>query len=408
LQTQSGDVLQDESTFEMDLKKFHFFSNTGKVLATIAESVSKRDNAFMTRNERIDLTFPWPVMRSIVAGESAIDVPKLSLNSLAEAEAFLECYGYIWADEGHRQELESFRNEAWEFIDEELLIDLNIQIPDELRAEADLRKLLIYASESIEKPRQGWACALLRVMHTFAHCRSHFNELYGDAIREQILTRFEPHLTMTLQGLVLGPAPGIELSEFEVKPSKPARSVVMKLLQKPENVAADIFDRVGVRFVTRERFDALLVVRYLRANNVVMFANIKPSRSRNTLLNLDAIMADLEEVKALASENGWSNEREVEWLRERAASREYPAPPAPSANPFSAVAYHSIQFTCRQLIRVQSDSGKEIRFFFPYEVQVLDERSYDDSRSGFASHELYKDRQKEAVIRRVLRRLTPT
>ncbi len=362
----------------------------------------------MTKKDTFDLNFPWPLLRSMVSGESAIDVPRLALRTLAEAEAFIEGYGYDWNSDRHKALLESIRVEAWEFIEEELLADLNLWHNPDVRNETDLRKILLLASEpQIERSiQQKWACALLRVMHTFAHARAYFNENYGDAIRNQILSRFEPHLHMTLQGLVLGNAPGIELVEFEVKPAKPPRSVVMKLLQKPENVAADIFDRIGVRFVTRERFDALLVVKYLRQNNVVMFANIKPSRSRNTLINLDAVAADLEASRERVERGEWTAEEQLNWMRKQAREREYPGAPEPSYNPFSAVAYHSIQFTCRQLIRVEAPgNNEEIDFFFPYEVQVLDERSYHESRSGFASHDHYKERQKDAVVHRVLRGL---
>lgn len=362
----------------------------------------------MTRKDTFDLNFPWPLLRSMVAGESAIDVPRLTLRTLGEAEAFIEGYGYDWQSNRHTALLESIRIEAWEFIEEELLSDLNLRPDHAIRSESDLRVLLLLASNpgAERSVEQKWACALLRVMHTFAHARAYFNEHYGDAIRNQILSRFEPHLHMSLQGLVLGTSPGIELIEFEVKPAKPARSVVMKLLQKPENVAADIFDRIGVRFVTRERFDALLVVKYLRQNNVVMFANIKPSRSRNTLINLDAVAADLEVSRERVERGEWTAEEQLQWMRKQAREREYPGAPEPSYNPFSALAYHSIQFTCRQLIRVPAPhSDEEIDFFFPYEVQVLDERSYHDSRSGFSSHDHYKERQKDAVIQRVLKGL---
>jgi uncharacterized protein (TIGR04562 family) len=43
-----------------------------------------------------------------------------------------------------------------------------------------------------------------------------------------------------------------------------------------------------------------------------------------------------------------------------------------------------------------------MRFFFPYEIQILDADSFEEARSGRASHDDYRERQREAVRRRVL------
>lgn len=348
---------------------------------------------------------PWHLTRAIVGGESAIDVPRLLLRSQAEAEAFLDCYGFDWGRASHRLEVEAYRQSAIAYLNDELLNDLPIDLPEYLSGQTDARTLLLWASEPGGE-RQKWSCALLRVMHTFAHAQSYFNDQYADAIRQQILARFEPHLKISEEGLTLG-RDGIGLVDFEVKPVKPTSSIVTKLLHKAENVAADIFDRIGVRFITRERFDALLVVKYLRTQNVVMFANIKPSRSRNTLLDLNWALGEIERTDALVASGKMNGDQQCDLLRRLAHDQPYPGPAEPSYNPFSAVAYHSVQFTCRQLIRVYSESGEEIRFFFPYEVQIMDHESYQQSREGLAGHEMYKARQREAVTRRVLGSLAP-
>ena len=75
----------------------------------------------------------------------------------------------------------------------------------------------------------------------------------------------------------------IDLVAFETKPKKSRDSIILKLLHKPENVAEDIFDRVGMRFVTKTRLGSLQVVKFLKDKMIVMPPNIKPSRSRNTL-----------------------------------------------------------------------------------------------------------------------------
>lgn len=353
--------------------------------------------------------FPWETLRSIIGGRSAIDVPKLHCGSLEAAEQFLECYGFDWRRPAHQDELEALRGQAIAFLEQQLLDDE--VIPAHVRDETDVRQLLVWASsratEGPDAQQQRWCCAMLRIGHTLAHSQSYFNEAYGDEIRAQIFARFEPHLFRDGDAMTLGSGDdAIALREFDVKPSKPMFSVAMKLLHKVENVAEDIFDRVGVRFITHERFDTLLVVKYLREHNVFMFANIKPSRSRNTLIDLpwlEDLMAGLDaEVEA----GRISDAERIEVLRGAVGEHAYPGEPGPSINPYSAASYHAVQFTCRQMIRVPDGAGNgEIRFFFPFEVQILDHESYQRSRSGYAAHDLYKARQRRAVRRRVLGRL---
>jgi uncharacterized protein (TIGR04562 family) len=270
-------------------------------------------------------------------------------------------------------------------------------------------------------------------MHTFAHCGSYFQQQYDTEIREQIEARFRAHLRETPDGWVLGSG-GLEipLVAFMVRGRKSRSSLAMKLLQKAENVGADVFDWVGLRFVTHERYDALLVAKYLRLNRVVMFANVKPGRSRNTLIDVDTVRRELESLRDEVRAGRLAEHEVLNQMRERCRRMPYPEEAVRSYNPFSAVAYHSIQFTCSQQIvvrpRVLSGVGSlmarldqrspasgerlgallgrmrvhtEARFFFPYEVQILDRESFLASREGLASHDVYKARQRAAVKRRL-------
>lgn len=345
---------------------------------------------------------PWETLRSVIGGRSAIDVPRLHCQTLDEAGHFLECYGFDPSRTAHQEELDELRRQAIEFIETELLDDSE-RIPETVRAEHDTRRLILWASEREPSERRSWSCAVLRVGHTLAHSRSYFNDKYGVEIRSQIFARFESHLNMAETPMKLGSGPdAIELVDFEVKPSKPVFSVAMKLLHKVENVAEDIFDRFGVRFITQHRFDALLVVKYLREHNVFMFANVKPSRSRNSLIDLVWLEDLVAGLDAEVDSGRMQDSERLELLRAAVSNQGYPASAGPS-NPHSASSYHALQFTCRQMIRVPGEAGEtEIRFFFPFEVQIMDAESYQRSRSGYAAHDLYKERQRQAVRQRVL------
>lgn len=328
--------------------------------------------------------FPFETLRAIVGGTSAIDVRGLQVADEAAAEDFLECYGFRWEDPVERAELERLRVQALDFI-EECLLDPDERVPAEVAEEADVRRLLLAVSQP-DRPAP-WACGLLRVMHTLAHAQSDFSTHFADQIEAQVLGRFEEWIRREDAGIFLGDIP---LVSFETRARKELPSIVMKLLHKPENVAAAVFDRIGVRFVTRRRLDALLVVRFLRRHNVFMFANVKPSRSKNTLVDLarlEAVMGDFTDMEALAAEvQAWP----------------YPDAGGDPSNPFSSRAYHAIQFTARQRVRVTDTHGQTFRLFFPFEIQVFDAASLEEAQRGYASHTEYKERQRRAARQRVL------
>ena len=138
--------------------------------------------------------FPWPILQAMVGGMSALDLPRLNVRTRKEAEGFLERYGFDWSLEADRADVAAIREEALAFMKDELLVDVSLEIPKELRDEADTRELLVIASNATGAVQQ-WACALLRVMHAFTHARSALDDWFGNAIRMQVLDRFAPSLS---------------------------------------------------------------------------------------------------------------------------------------------------------------------------------------------------------------------
>jgi uncharacterized protein (TIGR04562 family) len=110
------------------------------------------------------------------------------------------------------------------------------------------------------------------------------------------------------------------------------------------------------------------------------------------------------------------------------------APLVDPSNPHSSEFYRSIQFTCRQLIKLKNplfdhvkelksvakNRGleddltktidridlkyiqREVRFFYPYEVQVMDEKSAIENEQGQSAHHEYKKAQSQTALRRVM------
>ena len=326
-------------------------------------------------------------LRAVIEDRSIIDTKGLDVRSIEEADSFLMNYGFDQNLSPDRQELAAIREQSIAFL-EDILLNEDESIIPVVRNEPDIRQLLIWASEHNGSEQARWSCAVLRVMHCFAHCGTHFTDCYEDQIHNQILGRIEPHIRHENDKVFIG---DIEIERFESRPVKSRGSVVLKMLHKAENVSTEIFDWFGIRIVTGDRLDAIRVLEYLIQHNIAMLANIKATKSRNTLL-------DAAQIKKLSAQK-----TNLEKLRSEIRTAGYPKTEQHrTPNSFSGSSYHAIQFTCRQRIKIDEENGQRIRFFFPYEVQILDKESYEKTRSGRASHDRYKRRQLEAARRRVL------
>jgi uncharacterized protein (TIGR04562 family) len=393
--------------------------------------------------------FRWDVFDIIIGGKSSIDSREgFSVSTPDDADRFLLSYGFDLANPIEAAEALGHFHEAVNFIRRYFLAPENpdgirIEIPRKILELTNVRDLFLYASYSApgqQRDSQGmllknWSCSVLKVMHTIAHIDQDLRVGYFADIQKQILDRFYRLIQRDEHGaLYFGNGPEdeakIPLVEFQTKPKKSRDSTLVKLLHKPENVAEDIFDRVGIRFVTTKAIDALRIVKYLKDQMVVMPPNIKPSRSRNTLIDLDTFRAELaESLRRLDS--GEYTEAQCQAAIEEAAR-----PPVVSPdNPHTSEFYRSIQFTCRQLIKLRNplyaelkelksaskkDSGsseeisklvdkidlknlqRDVRFFYPYEIQVVDIRNHEQNERGRSAHSEYKKAQLLTAMRRVM------
>ncbi len=381
-------------------------------------------------------------MQTVVGGRSAIDISRLEVVDVDQARAFLLRYGYDVDDPSHIDAIEKNRSQAIGFLRGVLLSRVDLEMPAWLD-DLPVLELLLTAAIGLHHAdptialRQAWACALLRVMHTFAHAENYFQHAYYPQIRESILNRFVEQVGTRQDGspVLHGRTHDVPLVGFDVKEAKPLRSVVLKLLHKAENVATDLFDHIGVRIVVNRPIDAIFAVRALLDTHTIMFANIKPTRSRNTLVDIDALTREIAGVTQRVEAGLLSEAEATEELNRFQVRPE--GDEQTTWNQHSSARYRSMQFTCRQLIRLTNpvwqrlerakqvarqhltgdalammvaelDSvgvEQEIQFFFPYEVQIMDQESRQEATQGRASYSEYKRRQIVAVRKRVLGRV---
>jgi uncharacterized protein (TIGR04562 family) len=374
--------------------------------------------------------FPMPpeVTQVILRGGSPIDLDGLRIHSMDEAWNFALNYGYDLRIPVQRAAVFRVYEDAVDFLEGVVLEGTDLHVPFEVRDLQDPLELLLWASERPRNSRAQWACALLRVMHTLFHVDHNVNLRFLPEIQRQVFSRYDQYLVCEGDRCCLRGAYEVPLVAVERKENKDRVSMLLKMLHKPENVAETIYDQIGIRFVAEDQLGVLMVIRFLLDHHVLMPTHIKPSRSRNLMIDLGALETWMETLPAGFCIQDLSPED-----RKALSALLSLKTPGKDQNPFSAKDYSAIQFTARTLVRLPSPATRalealqerlqtmgdtelsdlvripeliqeqeEFTFFFAHEVQVMEQSGFQNSRSGPASHSEYKQRQRIAARRRVL------
>jgi uncharacterized protein (TIGR04562 family) len=371
---------------------------------------------------------PQEVTQVILGGGSSIDLDGLRIQSAEEAWNFALNYGYDLGIPVQRAAVMRVYEDAVDFLEGVVLDGTDLHVPAEVLDVQDPLDLLLWASERPRNLRSRWSCAILRVMHTLFHVDHNVNLRFLPEIQRQVFSRYDQYLVCEAGRWCLRGTYEVPLVTAERKENKDRVSMLLKMLHKPENVAETIYDQIGIRFVAEDQLGVLMVIRFLLDHHVLMPTHIKPSRSRNHMIDLEALSAWMEDLPPAFSIQDLSPQE-----RQRLSLALTLKIPGKGQNPFSSHDYSAIQFTARTLVRLPSpatraletlqtrlqtmgdtelsdlaripeliEEQEEFTFFFAHEVQVMEQSGFQSSRSGPASHTEYKQRQRDAARRRVL------
>ncbi len=389
--------------------------------------------------------FDWDLLDVILGGHSALDSKFFMgpLYTTAEVNSFLKGYGLDPNDPISKAELFGNFQEAVQFIKRYFLKEgsdggLDLTIPNSLYMITDVSQLFLMATNAekqFDDEERLWAEIILKVMHTILHVDKDLRSNYFQSIQTQIFDRFYKFIFRDEDNKLFlghkGTDDKIPLIDFETKSKKSRESVIIKLLHKAENVAEELFDRIGIRFITEDRFDSIRTIKFLLENHVVIPHNIKPSRSVNTVFDISKFKTKHQNVIKMAIRNNLSEERFLNAM-DRELLDCLPYEEDDSRNKHTSRSYKSIQFTCRSLIKYKNPFlqefndvrkfakeqdenelakkvlsldmsliARDIRFFYPYEVQILDAETHKENTEGEASHQDYKKSQVRSAMKRV-------
>lgn len=392
--------------------------------------------------------FNWETFDIMASGTSSLDARNYlaSFSERSDALNFLRGYGYDLEDPIQNAEMFGNFQEAMQFIKRYFLIEgnpegLNYNIPNVFYTITDVSELLLIATkkmpEKVTDEESIWSSIILKVMHTILHLDKDIRYQYFTTIQTQIFDRFYRFLVREDNQLFMeneDKSLRIPIVEFETKSKKSRESIIIKLLHKKENVAEELFDRIGIRFVTKNKVDCLRLMNFLHQNYIIIVNNIKPSRSQNSLINLDTFKVA---HKKLTKEVLRNQMTEAEYLERLEAMAEQSGRDFVTDNDHTSQNYSAIHFTCRQLIKYRNpfyreflavkkfakktdkeseitqkllsidttSIARDIRFFYPYEVQITDEQSHKENSFGKASHGEYKKSQLVSAMHRLFKDL---
>ncbi|MBP7845347.1 MAG: TIGR04552 family protein [Proteobacteria bacterium] len=381
------------------------------------------------------LKFRWVPLKIALEGHSYLDFPKLDLANKEDAKRFLSAYGYEYDDPQAKEEIWGIYFESVSFLRNHLL-DEDEKMPETFLSRSpsnDILKLLLEASQGSSEIGR-WACSILRVMHIISHLNNDIRMEHFQYSREQIFGRFDAHIfNVDARRVEFGNTKiKVPLVRYVKRERKRRNSIILKLLAKPQTVVEAVYDSIGFRFVTENRFDSFRLIEAFFETGAVSPANIYPNRSVNNVLSIEAFQECIQKIEA---DHGDMDETKIPLVQKKLEQqeKEEKIPASKLRNPFSSPWYRAIQFTCRQLVRAPEPSYaawlklreelsakastkkiiekipfaiRETRSFYqPFEIQILDKESYVESLSGRSRHRDYKDRQRLMARNRVLRDL---
>lgn len=383
--------------------------------------------------------FDWDLLDVLIGCKSSLDSRFFtgSLKTEEDVDTFLKGY---WPDSDNivsRAEIFGNFQESLQFIRRYFLKEGNsdgvdFKIPNGICMVTNINDLFKIASNSSQANREErlWAEIIFKVMHTIVHVDKDIRSNYFSAIQTQIFDRFYKCVFRDENDRLFlgtkGDGDSVSLVNFETKAKKTRDSVIIKMLHKAENVAEELFDRVGVRFITENRFDTLRVIKFLISKGITIPHNIKPSRSLNSIIDIKEFRKRYYNLLKVSLRNNLSEDRFLH-AADREAEECLPTSKSIDDRNFHTnKKYRSIQFTCRQLIKYvnpllhefnalrvrakELENGenelakrilsmdislmaKDIRFFYPFEVQIVDQELHKANTEGMASHQEYKKSQ---------------
>ena len=326
-------------------------------------------------------------VRLVLRGDSVIDWHRLGFRSKQEVQEFLRVNGYNLESEEDRHVMNYLFKNAIGYLED----NFSYHFPDEIKEINEIEDLFLMAST--KGLFQNLACIVLKVMHIVNHIEGQEARQRLPVTQELLFRVTEEKVTNIVAEMI---DLGFPIVQYQAS-RKTRDSIITKLLGKPQTIAAQIFDRLRFRIVTKTEHDLLPVIVYL-TRYLFPFNYVVPGESRNDILRLRDVLSQRDEWRPILEKLAYDL-----YISEELATG--------PENPFSASKFRMISLVFDLPLRLDEIlqlAGRKQKSIFAsvvfqlVELQMFDKATFEENEKGESSHEAYKNRQKWKVIDRLI------
>ncbi len=332
-------------------------------------------------------------IRLILRGGSVIEWRRMHFKSRDEIDRFLRLCQIDPSQPADDAWARQILSDSVEY----LRRTFNYRVAESIARPKEIHDIFMFASGLKEPKRlRKIACVVLKVMHVIQHIEGR-DLLFKLAVSEAELAQLVTEKVLSVAHEMREK----QLPIVEFHDSIKAReSVVTKLLAKKETVAAQVYDKTRFRIVTKTREDILPVL-YFLTQRLFPFNFVVPKQTENTLIYFKELLRKYPNFAKHEAELHLDTDYE---------DRERRRP----GNSFSGGGYRVLNFVVDLPLRLDAYLPPPASDFRPrkgrigfalVEFQIVDEQTAKRNEEGENSHELYKLRQKQRVLRRLARGL---
>jgi uncharacterized protein (TIGR04552 family) len=329
-------------------------------------------------------------IRMILSGASVIDWRRPAFRSMEEVRDFLRLQELRLERDVDRERLWALHARAVQYLE----LSFGLKLPSAVIQPRTVEDLFLLAAGRGDDEIRRSACMILKVMHIVHHLDARELGFLLPLSDRQFFALAEKKVLAVVEAMQ---REGHLLAEAAVS-RKLKDSLITKLLAKRENIAAQIYDKLRVRIVTRTREDLVPALVYL-TRHLFPFNYVIPGESRNRLLDLRHFLSNQPDLRD-----------EIPSLQEGVGMERGERPQETKPNEFSGQTYRDVSFVVDLPLRVPDDLWQNLGpaerslgaiVFALVEFQVVDEATALENERGDGSHEAYKRRQMQRVLERL-------
>ncbi|MFT3927594.1 MAG: TIGR04552 family protein [Myxococcales bacterium] len=323
-------------------------------------------------------------VRLALRGGSVIDWYRLNFESRREIDEFIAVQEMQLEEPADVARVEAVKNAAVSY----LRRNFDFPVPKPV-SQADLPKLLELASS--RGHRQLCACTILKVMHIIHHLDARELLFMLPVSDQEVFHLVEEKVYRVIGGML---AKGFPILEF-IGGRKNKDSLYTKLLSKRETIAAQIYDKLRFRIVTRTPDDIWPTLNYLM-QKVFPFNYVIPGQSTNSMFDFKSYCEAHPNLTQLLPRLQLSVD--LERTSDGVDNR------------FTSNSYRVVHLVVDMPIRLAREMLEQVPpagwslgpvIFVQAEFQIVDRETEQSNELGEASHASYKQRQRQAVMRRL-------